>query len=981
MVDERQIIQQIRFALDQLSSRNGHHEFEHLCRHLARRTICTNILPATGPVSAGGDQGRDFETFRTYISATDLCDSAFVGMASEGAIAFACTLQRDNLAQKIKSDVATILGSGVKPDSIYVFLSQGLPVARRHDLQAWATETHQVRLEILDGEAIAETLCDPELFWIAEGYLAVPTEMRPTRNPEEIKDWYRDAIERWKGTDDCVLNPANFHELVSAIRHATFSSEARSDVPLWIGHLEKFRAAEAPDYLSRRAIYEIAVGSLRGLGTLHDREAELRAYFAEIERLETPADLEDAAVLLGYCYGAFLRDAVQLTLEELRECQQLLHARLDERLSVAETASTKCALLNTKGYASFFSFTAPDEEAVLDVSSSVECWNEMLDLVSGAPLFPLDRFADHLTEFIKLVGDFPGYTELARATDEQLSVRSGGFVAAEKCRDRAIAFYKQGRVLRAIQELHQAKIGWFADETLRGSTLAMLLLSMWYREIGLSLAAKQYAMAAAFIAVDSIKPELKQYAPKALLSVAECDYHQGNWLDFVARVSVTMWSHHLVPNQDASEEAKDDEIQRVLFYTGIVLMVSERFAPELKELVEKEVARWNLEEYFEEVRPMVTKAWEDQSDDELWNSLESDLQGRPFGDVGAGRVTTWKQLGVRWEVEYANERETIARAEEFMAAAQIFMAEWAGLDLCFLRTKVRVEIRVDDSATESSLESQASNDGRVWSLAVPKQYDGEDHNKNQQMALAQTVAILSEVSLLPHDEFLKRVEERFKDGVMGRVFAARAYHELYLNLTPSPENEAERQALVIPEENRSFDPSEHKEMAWFDGPAPGYTEESAREGITNRYERGIRAGRLTIERLCKDEESREVIERLRGEGWFDWHLVLAITNIILNYRVMQPNLRKGKSPQEIHQLSMDALERDESYDDIWIPSDEFTEEAIRRALQVSSISTLRNEGLECRQLTPDLPAIDDFLRHRMGYWSDDVDHERVFDCT
>ncbi len=43
----------IRFQLDQLKSKNKHHEFEHLTRQLARQTVCQNILPATGPVGAG----------------------------------------------------------------------------------------------------------------------------------------------------------------------------------------------------------------------------------------------------------------------------------------------------------------------------------------------------------------------------------------------------------------------------------------------------------------------------------------------------------------------------------------------------------------------------------------------------------------------------------------------------------------------------------------------------------------------------------------------------------------------------------------------------------------------------------------------------------------------------------------------------------------------------------------------------------------
>ena len=49
---------QVRFALSQLPVQNAHHEFEHICRHLTQQFICSNVLPATGPVSAGAIRGE-----------------------------------------------------------------------------------------------------------------------------------------------------------------------------------------------------------------------------------------------------------------------------------------------------------------------------------------------------------------------------------------------------------------------------------------------------------------------------------------------------------------------------------------------------------------------------------------------------------------------------------------------------------------------------------------------------------------------------------------------------------------------------------------------------------------------------------------------------------------------------------------------------------------------------------------------------------
>ncbi|MCG8423802.1 MAG: hypothetical protein MJE77_38390 [Proteobacteria bacterium] len=171
MASRSEVEQQIAFGLERLSSQNGHHEFEHLCRRLARQRICSNILPATGPVSAGGDQGRDFETFRTYLH--ELADtSAFAALASSGPVVFACTLQRDGIPSKIKADIASIL-DGAPVSEVHFFAAGTVAAAKRHELQKWARETHELHLDIYDREAIAELLAEPDVFWIANEYLSL----------------------------------------------------------------------------------------------------------------------------------------------------------------------------------------------------------------------------------------------------------------------------------------------------------------------------------------------------------------------------------------------------------------------------------------------------------------------------------------------------------------------------------------------------------------------------------------------------------------------------------------------------------------------------------------------------------------------------------------------------------------------------------------------------------------------------------------
>jgi tetratricopeptide (TPR) repeat protein len=164
---------QIRVALQDLGADNGHHTFEKICRWYSRCKISPNVLPATGPVSAGGDHGRDFKTFRSYISGLGI--GGFCGLDDgHRLLAFACTIQKDNLVGKVKSDVGKILNGGTV-DGIVFFSGEYIPEGRQGKLRKWCQAEHDVELAIIDGYALSESLADEKLYWIAERLLPLPS--------------------------------------------------------------------------------------------------------------------------------------------------------------------------------------------------------------------------------------------------------------------------------------------------------------------------------------------------------------------------------------------------------------------------------------------------------------------------------------------------------------------------------------------------------------------------------------------------------------------------------------------------------------------------------------------------------------------------------------------------------------------------------------------------------------------------------------
>ena len=164
MANPSEVEAQIRFALSQLPVDNAHHEFERICRYLTQQFICSNVLPATGPVSAGGDQGRDLETYRTYLRGELGPHGAFLGLVSDEPVTFVCTIQADNLPTKIKRDIKTVCTSGHPVRKIHAFTLNSVPVGTRHKIQSETQESYEVHLECHDAEYITNHLARPRGF-------------------------------------------------------------------------------------------------------------------------------------------------------------------------------------------------------------------------------------------------------------------------------------------------------------------------------------------------------------------------------------------------------------------------------------------------------------------------------------------------------------------------------------------------------------------------------------------------------------------------------------------------------------------------------------------------------------------------------------------------------------------------------------------------------------------------------------------------
>ena len=1005
MPNPSEVEAQVRFALSQLPAKNAHHEFEHICRHLTQQFICSNVLPATGPVSAGGDQGRDFETFRTYLRKELGPQGAFLGLVSEGTIACICTTQADGLLAKLRGDIKKVCASGHPVHEVRAFTLETVPVGSRHELEAETQESYRVRLEFHDAESIANLLARPEGFWIAERFLSIPAEIRPevAGGEGDLSTDYVERRRRWRGKASPNSTLGDFIDLKSGLREATFDQAARGDLPFWLGLMRQILANPGlPAPIQQRARYELVVATLRGTKDLRPVDDVARTYFNESLSETEPARLRDASSLLMYANGAVRRGVSSLAPAELGGWNVQLTRRI-EGLVTHETPHRRASLLDALGFLGLHpvlteadiqtpsvevpALDHPDQDVEpsnpddaswpadlvpTDVSRALSAWTELVENLEETPLFPIKNLADILQMLVPLWSSQPEWRKLLDLVDEAVGKRLGKTALAARARDRAVKLLQAERRLDALEEFHRAKIDWWSGDTVRGSLLAMMVIAELYLELRLPQASKSYALAVVYIAASKGDEELADLIPAGLLRAASADFVAGAWCSAVELHEIGVDAQYQLI-EDGTDWHKHTAVKDALVQLTYVNACARLVDSDLAASVGAKTARIDaagiIEEALDQVNPKDQHSWESFGD--------TKLVARPFADLGGVRYIRFSALGTDWTLVAANNVDSVRVAERFAAAAQVVLAALAREDLCLVKTRINVRIENREelgTAASEDIESLPSNDGREWVVRLGPIRHPDDANPNDSNIelLKMLTMILREASLLPEADFAESLERAFEKGLGHKLTPGRPYDELAAAFAPDPEPEMQRTQYKAPWDYRDGSFEAHDELRWQDGPGPTYSQERAKQLLQTRYENLAKSLRVTMAMLASSEEFRSTAGALRSKGWLDWHILTGIFNIVMNYRF--PSDRFGLFSEETQKAMMQAGFQQESAAAEPVPIGSFTLDAMNQHRQLAMMSLLNHWGLECQQKTPDLPAIERLLTDRYGYWDGDVPH-------
>lgn len=1009
MTSPTELERRIRFGLSTLTETNSHHDFETISLGLARKRIATNLMPATGPVAAGGDQGRDAESYWTNLTNEEGPTSFFIVGATDENVVLACTTQQAEVTAKIRSDIQSICGRGETVNRVVYFTLAPVAVGKRHELQEQARADHDIALDIWDALAISKELAEHDLYHLAVDYLHLPAELAPERPASSTPrpEWYEKDFARWLARTLPASSLGDLIDLRDGLRSASTDPALVPDLPEWLAFAETLLEHADSDEVAIRAQFEIAWATMRGTKTLRPADRHVRAFFSLVpETLDDPGILRDATMLLDLGYGAMLRGITDISRAELEAWHQTLVKSIDDQLAADPYPNVRALLLSQEAYLALhqkYPVDLPHEDGevipfsgtkaalldrirsadmssveLIDIDKGMTALRALVDILEDTPLFPVKDTAEIFGLYTTKLAKHPHYEHVRDGLDAAIERVEGEGARGDRALDRAFQFHSEGHLLDALHEIHAAKINWWHGDTIEGGINMLLLAAKIYYQLNLPHAAKQHALAAAVAARGATDASLNRYTADGLLIAATCDHHAGQSLTATHTFYLGVLAQHAYL-EDPMSLSNHPALMNMLQDQCHILRTAHTVRPTLVPLLESILEPSGL-------MPVITGMLDAVS--ELPTSTEKEIaeitdrsgMGRLFSDVGPGRKYHWSALGLTWAVRCPNAREAVLVTERFIAAAQVVLADFARHDPHFFRGTLNIEINADAINGQGGAGTIEQTPDGAWKLHLTPAADCDPQAIHLETVGAVMHFLVSQ-SLLSQQDFSSLMETVFASGLMHKSAIVRPYDELADFLTAEQiQVMSERPELPIGWSTPVELVNPSPETQWPKNLASTYEKNSEKilENIAYRYKTLPAVIGPTLASLLADAEFTRTARRLQSEGWLDWHLLIAIANVVINHRAASRGMTLTRQMTDAQREAFIALAYAPALaTDPLLSPDIFDEDTLRLHLASAAAAGVATLGLTIHVGPIPSDALLEFLGERYRYWEDDTPHEAL----
>ena len=976
--NDDELAKYVQFRLSALAEENAHHRFEELCFRVAKATVATNLIPPTGPVAAGGDQGRDFESYRVAGDGGAVTTRFASCVKGEDTLVFCCTTLRGepaDLAAKVRGDLDTACAREPRPTVAYYYLaSRTLPPATRHSLQDWAKRTHSLHLELQDQRTIAEILSERPNRWLAQHYLQVPSEMLRTSEPEPTAPaWYREARDRF--ADPAIRRIVTQGELallVRCVRHAWGPLKSKADDGLWLDILSGMWGAPGgfETEAGVRAFYEMFVFLLRGRERC-GMEEHVSAYVDAVLSLDDLALSHDIFCFASYLVGGVQHGVVKMPLSKAIEQFNRLRGWVDRHIETAPGPVVRSDLLIARGAMVAPSFARADDEITATfvenvATETLSWWTRALDVGEGLNSFPILYLREMVTNIVPVLCESPQYDEFVARLDKASDGRLAGAALAASTRDRAMALFKAGKHVDALGPMLAARRLWHNGDHIRGSLLASTMAAECLHRAGLLWAAKRTLYDTISVCNRVGAKDHADIVVQALFLLGEIEYVMGDWATAALTYRFAL-ALHVQFTADAWNFAEHRDLQAASFHLVNMVVGGEMVAPGFRKWALEVAAGWDLGDLLAKFEETVRGNWQAQGLLDGPTPDDFPLTEPPLADTQPIRSARWSALGCRWLFRWRNDYATEAAAMEVVTTVQLMQVALGRRYKHLIPCDVRVSVQAWESG-KSAVEEVAGEPGVTIIARVPAWEDPRDPTRDRR-AVAMYVAtrVLGAASV---DDDV--------DEVLAKVSGELVRNAIFVGASPSegreqvfPERAWEKTLSAPRPAGRTMNVPARTcpELPWPDGASPRYGVEEAAEKNLLRHEFGFKSAAPVLRAYSSNERFRGLVDDLRREGWLDWQIASALapaaTSSVTNARRQAD--RRAPDGGRAARAEMEAIRLGKYEAPPW--SVEF-ERAVRGSLLASLFAALQAWGLGIRHPTPDVDAVRRFLQVRFHHFED-----------
>lgn len=813
----------------------------------------------------------------------------------------------------------------------------------------------------------------------------------------EEEQWYQEVYSKWNQ----VGQPADFrigefYEVLKAVKTCRWHKHLTAHDPFWLELLDWYinYLSDRP-VLRRNALYERLMMRLRPMeylappsGDLFGCEDQLREYFSDFAIFTNAADFEDAQSLLLIAWTSTAMGKTGLTREETNTWLRQYHMQLRQRIAEATDPAQLCRLLAARFSMLFLIHKRRrTEENIPEIMAPLE---ELLRHLEAAKLYNVSHLSAHLHTYVRLLIQLDeeadelfieALQEYLRRLDDVVEKRAGAHQSARKLVAEGAEYLnvkKPTALLKALKLFHEAKDRWLLDETFEGYARALLCISQVYSAMNLHLAAKYYALWAAWVSVQKGERELVKRIAQGYGMAFYADFMQGAWFSALVGFERYMTARHEFDPESIYSEQAEMPRKIIVDYT-IMLYAAPLLQTALQVLATAKLEatgylKEDIDELLQAMRTELPPA-------KLTEMLGQRLTDSPLNDMGPLRTIQFQALGLTWRISFPNSYELTVLGEDFCATLQVLLAEIALSKSDFHLTGGVVDLQLETSTQPQPPQQLPDNDAYRWKAFV-QEVETPDYERVKMGVAWVSVAlkaVLQEISLLPDAEFNAAFWGLFEQNNLGtKSLQATSYQRMYRLLFPREAYEEVQRQGFAPIDPLPGLPAANPFVPPIVGVSKRYNQAAALKNIAGRFRNASRSIYLTLAQLKQDPGYEAWLVGLRSEGWLDWQIVVSMMNFMVSYKANkvienESFASESNAKQAFQQAFEGMVGEDEKEFPVPFPLAAFQSRDFRHQLEQMAFLALPSFGLERKSRFPNFVAVRMFLNERFNMSQDNVD--------